>query len=209
MIALVVASSLVTLLCAAASLERLRRALGVTTLDPDVLTRVAERDGPEALVARLAAWTEAEGASTPDDAFERSLVALAGPSPAGARALGQGHVDDEAHRTAVLAEALLELEQRARAWGKVPRVCASVATTSGFLLASLALRQGLAAGALGADLRQLFFTGLVGQAIAVVALGIAGATFCAHAHRVSHRIAMARLRSAQALAVRFATSDTV
>lgn len=201
MIALVVVASLVTALCAAASLERLRRAFAVTELDPELLTRALDREGREALLARLAAWARGEGASAPEDALEHALLALDAPPPAGST------VDPDAHRGAVLTEALLALEQRARAWSKVPRVCANVATSSGFLLASLALRRGLAAGALGGDLRQLLFTGLVGQAIAVVVLGVVGATLCVHAHRVSHRVATARLRAGHALAVRVAGDD--
>ena len=47
-------------------------------------------------------------------------------------------------RAALLGEAMTELDFRARRWLRVPRVCASLASSFGFLLATVALRVGLA-----------------------------------------------------------------
>jgi hypothetical protein len=77
-------------------------------------------------------------------------------------------------RIGLINEELSELDHRMQRWVRVPRVCASICTSSGFLLAATVLRvslSGESAPAGGVDAAVL-------QAINVAAVGLAGAAFC-------------------------------
>jgi len=93
-------------------------------------------------------------------------------------------------RIAELNEQLTELDFQLSRWSRVPRVCASLSSSAGFLLAAVVLREGLAdPTALSGDVGELVTGGLVGQALTVVGLGLAGAVACAalktHADRAA------------------------
>ena len=176
-----IAAVVVALLCAAASARRVWLAANATALHPEEVVK-ALAEGPEA-VASLREVV----AKLPDADWERELLAaLASP------------VDV---RAALVNEQLTELDYRIQRWSRVPRVCASIATSFGFMLASLVLRNGLAAdtGELSSDVAELVVRGLVGDALLVGAMGLVGTAFCIAAQSEAKRIARARMRGADAL----------
>jgi hypothetical protein len=95
-------------------------------------------------------------------------------------------------------EQLAELDYRAQRWGRVPRVCASISSTSGFLLASLAMRAGLAS-------EDMDINAAVLAAINVVTIGLAGTAFCVAAHVRARAMTRARLAATDALVDRLET----
>ncbi|MEO6420026.1 MAG: hypothetical protein ABIP39_11490 [Polyangiaceae bacterium] len=137
--------------CIAASTKRLSFAIAPTFLDTPMLVQ-ALRTGlpPKALRQAIADSPEAD--------WERAVM----------EALDQ----PEAARNALLNEQLSEMDYRLQRWTRVPRVCASIASTSGFLLATVALTEGLNDGV------ALDSGTLVHDAISSVTLGIAGAVYC-------------------------------
>ena len=73
---------------------------------------------------------------------------------------------------------------------------ASIATSSGFLLATLILRRGLADfGATETEITEPIVRALVGDAITVAAMGFVGTAFCIGAHSQARRMARRRLDS--------------
>ncbi len=99
-------------------------------------------------------------------------------------------------RAARLGEALMELEFSLAHWARVPRVCASIVSSVGFLGAAVFLRRGLLDAV---DGEAPDFNGLVLSAIGVAAVGIAGAITCALVHRAAMREAKQRMRAADDL----------
>lgn len=99
-------------------------------------------------------------------------------------------------RVARLGEALMELEFSLAHWARVPRVCASITSSVGFLGAAVFLRRGLLEAV---DGEAPDFNGLVLSAIGVAAVGIAGAITCALLHRAAMREAKQRMRTADDL----------
>jgi len=132
-----------------------------TRLDPALLERALV---DEASVTRL---REAL-ARRPDLAWERELVQAACSG------------GDEAAREALLGEPLSELDWSLERWDRVPRVCASVATSVGFLCATVAVIEAIAmppepeAGT------------VLGRVLAVAlgafTVGLVGTSFCAAVH---------------------------
>ena len=107
------------------------------------------------------------------------------------------------HRAALVNEQLTELDYRIQRWARVPRVCASIATSFGFMLATLVLRKGMADfGDLPSDVVELIVFGLVGDALTVAALGIVGTAFCIGAHAEAKKIAGRRMKAADKLVER-------
>ncbi len=104
--------------------------------------------------------------------------------------------NDPAERSALLHEELLELQWRAERWARVPRVCASISTSTGFLFASLALIQGLSAGAGGAlpDVGHA-----VVPALDTLSISVAGASFCIAVHMRARRAAREWVRGVDRL----------
>jgi hypothetical protein len=95
---------------------------------------------------------------------------------------------DAAGRGARVNEQLTELDALAQRWARVPKVCARIATSSGFLFASIVLLQALAepdGNTLDRSRAMIF------AAIAAVAIGIVGLSFCATVD-VRSRRALAR-----------------
>jgi hypothetical protein len=149
----------ITAVCVAASAVRLKFALAPTTLDPAAFDAVLSRsNGDLGALDRM----ERAVASEPRAIWERALFeSLHAPSP---------------QREALVNEQLTELDYLVQKWVRVPRVCASICTSSGFLLAAAVLRSSLAAppetmGGQAIDAAVL-------QAINVAAIGLAGAAFC-------------------------------
>ncbi len=153
MIALTILAALVAMGCAAACTRRLYFATHALAFHPAVwLERV--RSGQGDVVTRAI-----EGDARAD--WERELVsAVAEP--------------DAEVRTARVNEQLSELDFRLTRWARVPRVCASIASSAGLLFGSLILRFGLTSVSIeeGGSI-----DAVVLQAVNVAALGVAGASF--------------------------------
>jgi hypothetical protein len=166
---LTVWSALVSSVCVLASARRLTWAVSLTWLDPRLLFEALRESGLEGWGRLRDAVAACEGAAWESDLFA-ALEVRDGPS-----------------RVALINEQLRELDWRAQRWARVPRVCASVATSTGFFFACIALVRGVAApvGESGAS--------LVVPALDALAVGIAAAAFCFAVHLRARRIVQARL----------------
>lgn len=177
---------LVALACASASARRVWLAANATALHPDdIVGALARASGPDAIEA-LRALVATEPAAD----WERDLLEALGAPPR--------------ERVARVNEQLTELDYRIQRWSRVPRVCASIATSFGFMLATLVLRNGLAAdmNELSSDAVELVARGLVGDALTVAAMGIVGTAFCIGAQSEARRIAKVRMKGADRLVER-------
>lgn len=176
---LVVISILVALACIAASARRLWIAVSPTVLEP---SDVVDALGKGSTLAELRALVDRE----PGADWERDLFdALA--------------VREPEARAALVNEQLTELDLRMKQWERVPRVCASVATSVGILLGTMVLRRGLAASD---ELTEGFIWGVLNDAISVVSFGIVGTAFCIGAHTHARRVVRARLEAADRMVER-------
>jgi hypothetical protein len=149
-------SALVAVACVLASLRRLAVAVAPTSLDTEAL-----RQG----LAGLGAVRRFGAAIGADAAFEweRGLfAALAEPDPR--------------LRGALVDEQLTELYLLATGWSRVPRICASIATSTGFLLASVSLLRSLSAP------QTLTIGSALTPAVDAFALGLMAAAFCVAIH---------------------------
>jgi hypothetical protein len=173
-----VLAALMALACAAASARRMWFAANPTALHPEEV-RALLRRGRAALSELSGAAEEEPGAD-----WERELLrALSAPGPE--------------LRAALVNEQLTELDHRLQRWSRVPRVCASIATSFAFLLATLVLRRGLAdARELEGEVAELVTRGLIGEALTVAALGMVGTAFCIGAHVHARRLAKERIVAA-------------
>jgi hypothetical protein len=153
------AAFVIAILCVAASAVRLKFALVPTGMVPEALELALSRpggDGPGGGRLERAAGRE------PRASWERALFeSLRAPSP---------------QRAALVNEQLTELDFLVKKWVRVPRVCASICTSSGFLLAATVLRTSLATPSDVMDGRAV--DAAVLQAINLAAIGLAGAAFC-------------------------------
>ncbi len=175
-----VLAALVALACVAASTRRLWLAANATAIHPEEALDAVKRGGVEALGDAANREPRAD--------WERDLLeALDAP--------------DEKARVALVNEQLTELDWRIQKWARVPRVCASIAASFAFLLATLVLREGLTneTAFLNADIAELVVKGLVGDALTVAALGLVGTAFCIAAQSQAKRIAAARTKAADKL----------
>lgn len=136
--------------------------------------------------ARLAAALRKKEGVTPPTLDDVAQALSRDPETSREHALVLALRTPEAQRPAEVNEQLMDLEHDAQRWSRVPRVCASIATSMGFLLGSLALRQGLLDPTPAVE-------DLIMRAIDVVAIGVAGATFCVTVHFRASRIVKARL----------------
>lgn len=176
-------SALVALACVLASARRLAWAVAPTSLDASLLLdAVRDREDWRALTDDVGAQAEAT--------WERDLF----------QALGEA---DTLSRDALVTEQLLELDWTTQRWARVPRVCASIATSAGFLFGCIALLQGLAlpeadgsAPALGAALF---------AALNALTIGIAGTAFCVAVHLRSRRVVRERHQATERLVARLLT----
>ncbi|MBX3186878.1 MAG: hypothetical protein KF819_07685 [Labilithrix sp.] len=176
-------AAIVALGCVFASARRIWLAANATALHPDVVVDALKNEGGD--LEKLRLLVEAD----PRADWERDLLAAI-------------HAPAE-QRVALVNEQLGELDYRLQRWSRVPRVCASMATSFGFLLATLVLRRGLVdAGELPSDIGELLIRGLVGDALTVVAMGVVGTAFCVAAQGVAKRIAKSRAVAADRLVER-------
>jgi hypothetical protein len=167
-------SVLVALACALASARRLALAVAPTSLDAQLLLEALRASPLDPLVLRrLGRAIEAR-----EFPWESALFA----------AVGQ----DGAAQEAIVSEQLLELEWLAQRWSRVPRVCASIATSAGFLFASIALMQGVAAEGVDAP-------AVLTSALDSLTIGIAGTSFCVAAHLRARHALRERLAAARRL----------
>lgn len=152
---------LVALGCALASLRRVQYAVAPTALSPAVLLEALRGESGRARYPRVREAMLADPAAD----WERDLLhALESPAPV---------------RAALVNEQLTELDYRLQRWARVPRVCASIATSAGFLLGTWVLRAGLSAASAGPDDgRGDLINAVVMQAVNVAVFGMAGAAFC-------------------------------
>ncbi len=183
MTALAALSALVALACVIASAARLAWAVSPTSLDPVVLA-LALTDADAAETA-FKIRDAIEGSD--DMAWERGVFgSLSDPTIEASEAR--------------LGEQLTEFDGAVRRWSRVPRVCASLSTSAGFLFASLAMTRALADTAPGAS----DTTAVLVSALDALTLGIAGTSFCAAVHVRSCRVSRERIDGATRLISRLA-----
>ncbi len=118
--------------------------------------------------------------------------------------------DDRAlARRLSLAEAVADIERSVVDDVRVPRVAASLATTSGLLAAALVMREGLSATVVeeGGAAVVARFTGVIERGLTMAAIAVLGGVVCAALHRTAQKERRARLDELDALvsplAVRF------
>lgn len=179
-------SLFVALACVAASVRRLWFVTHATALHPaTVLDAMKPARGAAVDLEKVRALAAAE----PSADWERDLCeALSARDPK--------------VRAALVNEQLTELDWRTQRWARVPRVCASIAASAGFMLAALVMRQGLQSEDFSADLATLMIEGLVGDAFAVVLFGMVGTGFCIATQKLSNALAAARLKAADEIVER-------
>lgn len=178
---LTVLGILISTACVYASVRRLGFVAEATALDPGELARALRRRAGEASAAEVARRLRIELGNDPRCEWERDLLAATfAPSSS---------------RVALVNEQVAELDYRAQRWARVPRVCASISSSMGFLLAALAMRAGLASADIEID-------EAIRTAINVVTVGLAGATFCAASHFRAGAMTKGRLAAADGLVER-------
>jgi hypothetical protein len=159
---LAIVAALVSLACVVASSRRLALAVSPTSYDPGMLL-AAIRDGANVRVIRDA-LVKAE-AEVESHAWERDLLDAACAS-------------DPLARGALIEEQVLEADWATERWARVPRVCASVATSAGFLCGALGLIRALGVEQGSAVEGSPDLT----TALDALALGIVGTAFCVAVH---------------------------
>lgn len=183
MTALATLSALFAIACATASAVRLAWAVSPTSLDPTILA--AALADPDAAEAAVKIRNVLEGSH--ELAWERSVFAsLSDPTTEASEAR--------------LGEQLTEFDGAVRRWSRVPRVCASLSTSAGFLFASLAMTGALADPGGGAS----DMTAVLVSALDALTLGIAGTSFCAAVHVRARRVSRERIDGATRLIGRLA-----
>ncbi len=173
-------AAIVAVACVIASARRLALAVAPVGLDPRLVLKALGGEKADAIVRSL----KAELASDARFDWDRDL-------------LSAFEVADERQRDALVNEQLLELEGRLTRSARVPRVCASIASSAGLLFGSLALVQGLGEPAEG-DVTH----GALSTALGAVALGIAATTFCVAVHIRASRLSAQRRSAIDELVAR-------
>ncbi len=186
-------AALMALTCVVAAGRRLVWAVVPTRLDPRLLCGALKGDGGDdrhAMRETLAREFARDGRFR----WEHELFA-AFDEPEGAT------------RDGLVNEQLLEFEGRTDRWVRVPRVCASIATSGGLLLGSIALLQGLALP--GGDGGNDAIQAALASALGGVSLGVAATSFCVAVHLRAGRAAKAKRAAVDALVERLRSmSDT-
>jgi hypothetical protein len=173
-------AAIVALACVIASARRLALAVAPIEIEPRLVRRALEGDRAGAVARALRAVL----ASGQRFSWERDLFAAFEEA-------------DERQRGALVNEQLLELEGRLTRSARVPRVCASIATSAGLLFGSLALVQGLGDPAQG-DVAH----GALPSALGAVSLGIAATAFCVAVHVRATRLVAERRAAIDELVTR-------
>ena len=176
-------SALVALGCMVASARRLAWAVAPTSLDARLLLDAVSDE-------KVWPTLKAAVATLPGPSWEGDLF----------QALAE---KDPRSRDALVTEQLLELDWTAQRWARVPRVCASIATSAGFLFGCIALLRGLSlpsaegsAPALGVALF---------SALNALTIGVAGTAFCVAVHLRARRAARDRHKATEHLVTRLVT----
>jgi hypothetical protein len=100
-----------------------------------------------------------------------------------------------------LAEAVSEVEREVVDDVRVPRVAASLATTSGLLAAALVMREGLGSGYEGSGAEvTAHFQAIIERGLTLAAIAVLGGIVCASLHRTAQKQRRARLDEVDALA---------
>lgn len=188
----VVCAIVVALACVAASARRLWFAANPTVLHPEdvlaFLSNTSEEPPLDRLRARVADISEAD--------WERDL-------------LDALHAPTAEARVALVNEQLTELDLRTMRWDRVPRVCASIATSVGIMLGTLVLRNGLASSPdLAGEAGERFVRAILNDAISVAAFGLVGTAFCIAAHAQARRLSRAHLAAADRMVEKLETMAT-
>ena len=154
-------SILVAAACALAAARRLAWAIAPVRVDLRVIG--AEADSDPSLLADVGGAM----ASFPELTWERALWAAL-------------DLPDAPARNALINEQIVELEWLVDRWSRVPRVCASISTSTGFLFASMALMQGLSASDAASPIPDV--TQAVSPALDALCVCFASASFCFAVH---------------------------
>jgi hypothetical protein len=157
-------------------------AVSSTSLDPDLLVKelLGDRGRAQYPAVRDAILR------SPDATWERDVLeALSHPLP---------------QRTALVNEQLAELDWMIARWNRVPRVCASIASSTGFLLGAMALRIGLGNATMETDDQiSAALHSVVADALGVAAIGMAGTVACVAIQHQARKVAKSRQAAADKL----------
>jgi hypothetical protein len=170
---LTLSAAVVALACVVASGRRLAQAVAPIDLEPRIVQKALAGDRAEAVLRALKEELDGDARFT----WERELFAAFDER-------------DERRREARINEQVLDLEERMSRSARVPRVCASIASSSGLLFGSLALVQGLAVSE-GEDGAAATHAALA-SALGAVSLGIAATAFCVAVHVRAGRVSAQR-----------------
>jgi hypothetical protein len=166
-------AALVAVGCCVASARRLALVVAPTSLEPTMLLDALSREDARTWIA-----------------MRDGLVAL--HIPWESDVLAAFALESKAEREAALDEQMLELQWRAQRLSRVPRVCASIATSAGFLFACVAVLQGLSDAE--PDTTRTLMT-----ALDSLTVGIAGMSFCAAVHLRARHVVRERLAAIERL----------
>jgi hypothetical protein len=161
-------SALVALGCVVASVRRLAASVSLTWLEPRLLVHEFRKGGALRSAALRESIVECK-----DAVWERALLSAL-------------DAEEPSARGPLVHEQLRELDWSAQRWQRAPRVCASIASSAGFLFGCAALVRGLD-GSTG-DVP----TGLL-PVLDAAAIGIAGACACIAVHLRCRRIVRERV----------------
>jgi hypothetical protein len=188
---LAVCSAIVGAACVIASGRRLAWAIAPMGLDPRLVHKALEGKGAPAVVdaLRRELARSDESDRKPRFAKDREFFAAFDEPQGQARDAG-------------LNEQLMELEGRADRWSRVPRVCASIGTSAGFLLASIALVEGLGLPDGEEGTGAAAIQGAMFSALGALSLGIAATSFCVAVHVRAARVSRERRQAIDELVER-------
>jgi hypothetical protein len=165
------------------------------------VARVVRRLGRTDSIA-IAKWMEKKD----DDDLRALATALHRDAPGSVADRLLGATTDDRKTTALarqlaLAEAVSEVEREVVDDVRVPRVAASLATTSGLLAAALVMREGLGSGyeGSGAEVTAHFQT-IIERGLTLAAIAVLGGIVCASLHRTAQKQRRQRLDEVDALA---------
>lgn len=181
--------------CVAAALRRLMFVYGASSFDADTLLRSLRGNEGRARGRAIASSLEAAAVVDTDQDLYVALSALS------ARDVHRGDPDlTEDERMAHVNAALLELDFRFDRWARVPRVCASISSSVGFLLASWALRTALmTAPSIAEESFNAALQEAINGALGVAAIGAAGTVTCLSVFYEARRVWKARRAATEKL----------